>query len=364
MDLKGEDDLTASKLFPHLEELGLDKEVPFYVEAKKAEQEKLAQEIAKTKPKPVEIKKPAIIAPVGNPQPTTSTVVKNSKVEPQKIETAPVIAKTTVSEPPKVETKEPVKKPEVIGEPVAAVTTPKTISPAPIEQKPIESSNKTDAPPIVENKVVVVEEPEEETLAMKQRKANANAAAPVKQPIVENPKTGKPETTVSSTNIKPEPVVAVKSTKKELPTTTNNNISGNAASPAGTPAINKSLNANGAAAMLTQRKTEAPQIVNYVSDSLVLILYDNGEVDGDTVSVLLNGEMFMPKQGLKTAAIKKTIYITPGNEEMTLVLYAENLGKYPPNTGLLVVYDGEERYQLRFSADFQKNASVMFQRKK
>ena len=165
--------------------------------------------------------------------------------------------------------------------------------------------------------------------------------------------------------MKPEPVVAVKSTKKDLPSTTPNNISGNAASPAGTPGIiNKSLNANGAAAMLTQRKTEAPQIVNYVSDSLVLILYDNGEVDGDTVSVLLNGEMFMPKQGLKTAAIKKTIYITPGNEEMTLVLYAENLGKYPPNTGLLVVYDGEERYQLRFSADFQKNASVMFQRKK
>jgi len=130
------------------------------------------------------------------------------------------------------------------------------------------------------------------------------------------------------------------------------------------PKVAPIINTSGVAALVSQRKTEAPQFVNYVSDSLVLILYDNGEVDGDTVSVLLNGQMFMEKQGLKTAAIKKTIYITPGNEELTLVLFAENLGKYPPNTGLLVVYDGEDRHQLRFSADFQKNASVVFRRKK
>ena len=70
------------------------------------------------------------------------------------------------------------------------------------------------------------------------------------------------------------------------------------------------------------------------------------------------------QQGLKTTAIKKTIYVSPGTDEVTLVLYAENLGKYPPNTGLLVVYDGDDRYQIRFSADLQQNASVIFKRKK
>lgn len=114
---------------------------------------------------------------------------------------------------------------------------------------------------------------------------------------------------------------------------------------------------------LLQRKTEAPQTINFMNDSLVIALYDNGEVDGDTVSVLLNGEIFWAKQGLKTTSIKKTIYIAPGQEEMTLVLYAENLGKYPPNTGLLMVYDGEERYQVRFSADLNKNAAITFRRK-
>jgi len=72
----------------------------------------------------------------------------------------------------------------------------------------------------------------------------------------------------------------------------------------------------------------------------------------------------MAKQGLKASAIKKTIYIPAGNEEFTLVMFAETLGKYPPNTGLLVIHDGEDVYNLRFSSDFQKNAGIVFRRKK
>ena len=117
-------------------------------------------------------------------------------------------------------------------------------------------------------------------------------------------------------------------------------------------------------ALIAGRKSEFSQIVSFKSDSLELSLYDNGEIDGDTVSVFMNGEVVLSKQGLKSSAIKKTIYITPGNEDFTLVLFAENLGKYPPNTGLLVVHDGEDVYNLRFSSDFQKNAGIVFRRKK
>ena len=47
-----------------------------------------------------------------------------------------------------------------------------------------------------------------------------------------------------------------------------------------------------------------------------------------------------------------------------LVRFAANLGTIPPNTGLLTVRDGDDIYQVRFSADLQKNASVIFRRKK
>ncbi len=118
-----------------------------------------------------------------------------------------------------------------------------------------------------------------------------------------------------------------------------------------------------AAKQISEREFDKPAVIEFVSDSLVLALYDNGEVDGDTVSVLLNGEIIIPKQCLKTVAFKKTIYIAPEEFQINIVLYAENLGIYPPNTGLLVIYDGEERHNVRFSADYKKNSAIVLKRK-
>jgi len=73
----------------------------------------------------------------------------------------------------------------------------------------------------------------------------------------------------------------------------------------------------------------------------------------------------MPMQGLSTRAIRKTIYITKDMpDSIQLIMYAENLGSIPPNTGLLVVHDGEDVYEIRFSGDLQKNAAIVFRRKR
>ena len=120
-----------------------------------------------------------------------------------------------------------------------------------------------------------------------------------------------------------------------------------------------------AAAGIATRQIETIRSVNIKSDSLLLTLYDNGEVDGDTVSVLLNGKVIMPLEGLSTKAINKTVYITPDmGDSLVLIMYAENLGSIPPNTGLLVVHDGEDVYYIRFSGDLKKNAAIILRRKK
>ena len=116
---------------------------------------------------------------------------------------------------------------------------------------------------------------------------------------------------------------------------------------------------------LAKRKIETIRTVDFKSDSLVLTLYDNGEVDGDTVSILLNGKNIMPRQGLSTIAINKTIYVTPDlGDTLQLIMYAENLGSIPPNTGLLIIHDGNDMYQIRFAGDLQKNAAIILRRKK
>ena len=123
-------------------------------------------------------------------------------------------------------------------------------------------------------------------------------------------------------------------------------------------------NADVPAADLLLRTNVVQQTVEFTSDSLLLSLYDNGEVDGDTVSVILNGEIILAKQRLSTNAVKKTIYIPAGTDRIELIMYAESLGTIPPNTGLLIVRDGKKYYEVRFSGDMKKNAAIIFNRKK
>jgi hypothetical protein len=117
------------------------------------------------------------------------------------------------------------------------------------------------------------------------------------------------------------------------------------------------------AADINGRVIETIQSVNYSSDSLLITLYDNGEVDGDTVSVLMNGKVIMPMVGLSTNAVRKTIYTKDITDSIQIVMYAENLGSLPPNTGLLIVNDGKDRYEIRFSGDLKKNSAIVFKRK-
>ncbi len=117
------------------------------------------------------------------------------------------------------------------------------------------------------------------------------------------------------------------------------------------------------AADVGARKTVVQETVYFSSDSIQISLFDNGEVDGDTVSVLMNGEMFLPNKRLGVAAVKKNIIIDRSVQEIQLVMYAENLGSIPPNTGLMVVKDGKDMYEIRFSGDLQKNAAIVLKRK-
>jgi hypothetical protein len=115
----------------------------------------------------------------------------------------------------------------------------------------------------------------------------------------------------------------------------------------------------------TERNPNLLQTFDVSGDSLVLSFYDNGVVDGDVISVYLNNEAVVSQAKLTEAAIKKTIHLKfNDSSEIDLLLVAETLGSIPPNTGLLIVQDGENRYTIHFSSDFQTNATVRFRKKK
>lgn len=269
-------DYKNSALIPHLEELGLAKDLSF-----------VQDQYAVVESKPVTVtEKPAVKTSITAPATEEEKPVVKTSALPVKTETKTdppkeqAIVKTTpvVKDKPVVKTETPVKKEPVAEKPVA----------------------KTE--PVVK-----------------------------KEPVVEKPVTKQPE-----------PVVA----KAEQP----KNVF--------QPVTNSAADAD-------KRKIETIEALYFKTDSLVLTLYDNGEVDGDTVSVLMNGNVLMPRVGLSTKAVSKTIYTNDiSGDSIQLVMYAETLGTLPPNTGLLIVYDGNDRYEIRFSGDMQKSSAIVFRRRK
>ncbi|MEI9909505.1 MAG: hypothetical protein WDO71_07445 [Bacteroidota bacterium] len=345
--LETETDIEKSKLMPHLEELKLTDDIVFYQEAKKAEQTAAVinqqkagikkEEFAKAaKPSVVsarEINKEKITkVPVKKePEIIAQPVKDNSKdIAVKEEKAAPLIPKGT-------------KKEDIVKTPVK--TEPVIVKKEPVTENKKQDTVKEDKPAVV---AVSVKKKEEENTPVKKETKTAEPVAIAKPAEQKKEVSTEP---VKTEIKKTETATVVIDNKEKL------------------PSIVKPLEAKpfvaGAAALVAERSIAAPQIVFFRSDSLELSLYDNGEVDGDTVSVLLNGELILAKQGLKATAIKKTIYVPAGKtDSLTLVLYAENLGKYPPNTGLLVIHDGDDVYQVRFSADLLQNAAVIFQRKR
>ena len=170
------------------------------------------------------------------------------------------------------------------------------------------------------------------------------------QPIVKNTPTPKPAPVVPKPT--PAPPIPKPAVAPPAPVV--------ARAPKPLPVV-----AEGSASDLNKRSIETIQTVYFKTDSLMLTLYDNGEVDGDTVSVVVNGRVIMGKKGLSTKAITETLYLTPEmGDSLQMIMYAENLGTIAPNTGLLIIQDGKDRYEIRFSGDLTKNAAIIFKRRK
>jgi hypothetical protein len=173
------------------------------------------------------------------------------------------------------------------------------------------------------------------------------------------------EETDSSVAIKREIVAGVSQTKKSSGNIELGQINSNTGKTLAFPVTNMDSLVNATIIVAaSERKTDIVRSVFFKADSLVLSLYDNGIVDGDTVSVVMNGKVILANQGLTTRAIRYVIHVTPDiGDSILLTMVAENLGSIPPNTGLLIVEDGEQRNEIRFTGDMQMSSAVLFRRK-
>jgi len=91
-----------------------------------------------------------------------------------------------------------------------------------------------------------------------------------------------------------------------------------------------------------------------------LDFYDNAQIDGDTISVLLNNKPVISHQRLMAKPISMEIKIDLAHPEQEITMIGENLGDIPPNTALLIITAGPKRYRLYLASSEKKNAQVRF----
>lgn len=113
---------------------------------------------------------------------------------------------------------------------------------------------------------------------------------------------------------------------------------------------------------LQPREKELVQSVIIDSPTIKIELYDNAEIDDDTVTVFLNNTLLLYKKRLTDKPLLLNFTAIP-NTDYEILMYADNLGRIPPNTSLMVITAGANRYELRLSSSEQKSAVVKFRYK-
>ena len=112
-----------------------------------------------------------------------------------------------------------------------------------------------------------------------------------------------------------------------------------------------------------KRKNIYSKELEIEGDSVRISFYDNGDVDGDIISVFLNKNPVLVNQELTTRSLNIYLALDSTKVYNEVSMLAENLGTLPPNTALMIVSDGVNRHEVYLSSSLTQNAVVRFKRK-
>lgn len=125
-----------------------------------------------------------------------------------------------------------------------------------------------------------------------------------------------------------------------------------------TDTIKKIIENENNLATYLQRKNNIIDSFICKTTTINIELYDNGTIDGDSVSVYLNDNIILQNK-LLTATPTKIHLQLEKNKSYVLGFFAVNLGSIPPSTALLKIDAGEFKKEIFLSSSYQNNATVV-----
>jgi len=127
-----------------------------------------------------------------------------------------------------------------------------------------------------------------------------------------------------------------------------------------TTIIRRSIDTLDALPELKERPIHIARTVEVKGQNIKLFLWDNGMVDGDVVSVYLNGQRLLDQYRVRKGRAELRIKLRKGPN--FLVLVADDLGSTPPSTVALSLHDGEREHKLVIRSDQRESGAVLIKR--
>jgi len=92
--------------------------------------------------------------------------------------------------------------------------------------------------------------------------------------------------------------------------------------------------------------------------TIKLDFYDNAQVDGDSITVLVDKQVVLTHQRLSAKPATAYVRVDLNNTFHEIEMVAENLGSIPPNTAILIITAGQNRHLLTLSSTEGKSARI------
>jgi|GEM_PF-2149752 len=111
------------------------------------------------------------------------------------------------------------------------------------------------------------------------------------------------------------------------------------------------------------RRKDSVQYRIVLPDSLAYLdieLYDNAEIDGDTISIFSDDILVLHKAGLGIKPLMYRMYKPMQGKSINIRIVAENLGTIPPNTALMQLIQGGAIKRILLRSDDYSNGVIEF----
>lgn len=109
----------------------------------------------------------------------------------------------------------------------------------------------------------------------------------------------------------------------------------------------------------TQRQVRVDRVIKVRSENIRIKVWDNGIVDGDILTLFLNGQQIISKYRVNKRKWSIPVEIIRG--ENLLILHADDLGDISPNTVAVSIDDGVEEQTIVLSSNLNESGAILIQ---